>query len=41
MSELSDAGVDGIAVVSAVFAADDIQKAASQLKIKAQSLVSK
>lgn len=40
VSELSGGGMDGIAVVSAVFAADDIKKAASLLKAKAQAAVS-
>lgn len=40
VSELSGGGMDGIAVVSAVFAADDIKKAASLLKVKAQAAVS-
>lgn len=40
VSELSGGGMDGIAVVSAVFAADDIKKAASLLKSKAQAAVS-
>lgn len=39
VSELSGGGMDGIAVVSAVFAADDIKKAASLLKAKAQAAV--
>ena len=39
VSELSGGGMDGIAVVSAVFAADDIKKAASLLKTKAQAAV--
>ena len=37
--ELKDGGMSGIAVVSAVFSADDIQKAASLLKEKAKSLI--
>lgn len=38
VDELKDGGMSGIAVVSAVFSADDIQKAASLLKEKAKSL---
>ena len=37
--ELKGGGMSGIAVVSAVFSADDIQKAASLLKEKAKSLI--
>ena len=39
IDELKDGGMSGIAVVSAVFSADDIQKAASLLKEKAKSLI--
>ena len=39
VDELKDGGMSGIAVVSAVFSADDIQKAASFLKEKAKSLI--
>ena len=39
VDELKDGGMSGIAVVSAVFSADDIQKAASLLKEKAKSLI--
>lgn len=39
VGELQDGGMSGIAVVSAVFSADDIQKAASLLKEKAKSLI--
>ena len=39
VDELKDGGMSGIAVVSAVFSADDIQKAASLLKEKANSLI--
>lgn len=38
VDELKGGGMSGIAVVSAVFSADDIQKAASLLKEKAKSL---
>ena len=39
VGELNGGGMSGIAVVSAVFSADDIQKAASLLKEKAKSLI--
>ena len=39
VDELKGGGMSGIAVVSAVFSADDIQKAASLLKEKAKSLI--
>ena len=39
VDELKGGGMSGIAVVSAVFSADDIQKAASFLKEKAKSLI--
>ena len=39
VNELKGGGMSGIAVVSAVFSADDIQKAASLLKEKAKSLI--
>ena len=39
VDELKDGGMSGIAVVSAVFSADDIQKAASLLKEKVKSLI--
>lgn len=39
VDELKDGGMSGIAVVSAVFSADDIQKTASLLKEKAKSLI--
>ena len=39
IDELKDGGMSGIAVVSAVFSADDIQKTASLLKEKAKSLI--
>ena len=39
VDELKGGGISGIAVVSAVFSADDIQKAASLLKEKAKSLI--
>ncbi|MGN0550044.1 MAG: thiamine phosphate synthase [Acutalibacteraceae bacterium] len=39
VGELQGGGMSGIAVVSAVFSADDIQKAASFLKEKAKSLI--
>ncbi len=39
VGELNGGGMSGIAVVSAVFFADDIQKAASLLKEKAKSLI--
>ena len=39
IDELKGGGMSGIAVVSAVFSADDIQKAASLLKEKAKSLI--
>ena len=39
VDELMGGGMSGIAVVSAVFSADDIQKAASLLKEKAKSLI--
>lgn len=41
VSELSGGGMDGIAVVSAIFAADDIWKATAELKRKALSLLNK
>ncbi len=41
MTELSGSGVDGIAVVSAVFAAGDIQKAAFRLREKAEAVIAK
>lgn len=37
--ELKDGGADGIAVVSAIFAADDIKRAASELKLRAKEIV--
>ena len=39
MNEIQGSGVSGIAVVSAVFAADDIQKAAAELKNRAKALI--
>ena len=39
VDELKGGGMSGIAVVSAVFSADDIQKAASRLKETAKSLI--
>lgn len=39
VSEITGGGMDGIAVVSAIFAADDIQKATSQLKEKIEAIV--
>ena len=39
LSELSGSGICGIAVVSAIFAAEDIQKAAAALKSKAKEVV--
>ncbi|MGN0172761.1 MAG: thiamine phosphate synthase [Acutalibacteraceae bacterium] len=39
MDEISGSGVDGIAVVSAVFAADNIQEAASRLKKKTEAVI--
>ena len=39
VDELKGGGMSGIAVVSAVFSADDIQKTASLLKEKAKSLI--
>ena len=39
VDELKDGGMSGIAVVSAVFSVEDIQKAASLLKEKAKSLI--
>lgn len=39
VDELKGGGMSGIAVVSAVFSADDIQKAASLLKEKAKGLI--
>lgn len=39
VSELAGGGMDGIAVVSAIFAAEDIQMAAKKLKEKAGTLV--
>ena len=39
VDELKGGGMSGIAVVSAVFSVDDIQKAASLLKEKAKSLI--
>lgn len=39
VGELQGGGMSGIAVVSAVFSADDIQKAASLLKEKTKSLI--
>ena len=39
VGELQGGGMSGIAVVSAVFSADDIKKAASLLKEKAKSLI--
>ena len=39
VGELKGGGMSGIAVVSAVFSADDIQKAASLLKEKTKSLI--
>ena len=41
VDELSGGGMDGIAVVSAIFAADDIKKAAAELKKKAQAVIAK
>lgn len=41
VDELSDGGMDGIAVVSAIFAADDIKKATEKLKEKANAVVEK
>lgn len=38
VSEIKGCGVNGIAVVSAIFASDDIQKAASELKEKAKEV---
>ena len=37
--ELEGGGMDGIAVVSAIFSADDIQKAAAELKEKAKTVI--
>ena len=39
VSELFGGGMDGIAVVSAIFAADDIQKATAELKERAKAVV--
>lgn len=41
VDELAGGGMDGIAVVSAIFAADDIKKAASELKKKARAVIAK
>ena len=41
VDELAGGGMDGIAVVSAIFAADDIKKAAFELKKKAQAVIAK
>ena len=41
VDELAGGGMDGIAVVSAIFAADDIKKAACELKKKAQAVIAK
>ena len=38
VSEIKGCGMNGIAVVSAIFASDDIQKAASELKEKAKEV---
>lgn len=37
--EIQGCGMDGIAVISAIFAADDIQKAAAKLKEKARAAI--
>ena len=39
LSELEGGGMDGIAVVSAIFAAEDIQTAAAELKKKVKTMV--
>lgn len=39
VSEIKGGGMAGVAVVSAIFAAQDIQKAAAELKIKVKSVV--
>lgn len=39
VSEIKGGGMAGVAVVSAIFAAEDIQKAAAELKIKVKSVV--
>ena len=39
MSELTGGGMDGIAVVSAIFASEDIQKTTAMLKEKAKALI--
>lgn len=39
VSEIKGVGMDGIAVVSAIFAADDIQKKTAELKEKAKTVV--
>ncbi|MGN0572471.1 MAG: thiamine phosphate synthase [Acutalibacteraceae bacterium] len=40
VSEIKGCGMSGIAVVSAIFASDDIRKAASELKAKAKEVTS-
>lgn len=39
VSEIKGGGMAGVAVVSAIFAAEDIQKAAAELKIKVKAVV--
>lgn len=39
VSEIKGGGMAGVAVVSAIFAAEDIQKAAAELKIKVKAMV--
>lgn len=39
MTELTGGGMDGIAVVSAIFASEDIQKTTAMLKVKAKALI--
>ena len=39
--EIKGSGVDGIAVVSAIFAADDIKLAASELKLRAKEIAAR
>lgn len=39
--KISGSGVDGIAVVSAIFAADDIKLAASELKLRAKEIAAR
>lgn len=39
--EISRSGVDGIAVVSAIFAADDIKLAASELKLRSKEIAAR